>query len=273
MKIRQEDLSKKTNIGIGPIVHWVDIEDDGDFALFADYANRFKKSFWIGNGSNLLVSNEAKKILFVHLSGSFNSIEFDGKRVVAGAGSMLCDLIAFYKKHLLTGLEFLSGIPATVGGAISMNAGAYGDAILNHVVSIRYLKAGKIITSDLDSFNYGYRRGPKKKLLSAEFRVRKCDIEVNSMRIIDERRKKQPLGRSFGSVFKNPQGVYAGRLIEECGLKGKISGGAIISEKHANFIINRSNASFVDVYNLISQMEEAVFNRFNIILEREVKIV
>ncbi len=273
MKVEQKDLSKKTSIGIGPIVNWVDIENSEDLVLLENYEKRFEKSFWIGNGSNLLISDNAEKILFVHLSGSFSLVKFNGEKIVAGAGAMLCDLITFCKKHSLSGLEFLSGIPATVGGAISMNAGAYGNTILNRVESILYFKNGKIITNKPNHSDYGYREGSKEKLLFAEFKVQKSNSTINLKRIINDRKKKHPDGKSFGSVFKNPQGLYAGKLIDACGLKGKASGGAIISERHANFIINRSNASFVDVYNLILQMEKAVFNRFRIVLEREVKIV
>ena len=274
VKLGKEDLSKKTTIRIGPVVNWIQIESVEDLSAIDTYKKQFSGQFWIGNGSNLLVSDAAENLLFISLSGKFNLIEYDGQTVIAGAGVKISTLLDFCIKNGLSGLEWMAGIPATVGGAIFMNAGVGVDCILNHIKSIDCLIDGRI--AELREFDFEYRKGIERKILSAKFefcRTDKAQVYGNFEAARAARIKRQPSGRSFGSIFKNPHGLYAGKLIEECGLKGMTSGEAVISERHANFIINRTGASFDDVYNLILEAEKRVYEKFGIILAREVKIV
>ncbi len=274
MRIEKKNLSEKTSVGIGPVVDWIEIKSMEDLLELYKKKKRLPKQFWIGNGSNLLASERAKNLLFVNLSGEFAKIEYDGEYLDAGAGVKISSLLGFCTCNGLSGLEWMAGIPATLGGAIFMNAGAGGKSVLDYVKSINCFSDGKKVC--LKEFDFAYRKGVEKKILSAKFKLEKKDKRtvINNIRANKMLRiARQPSGKSFGSVFKNPGKFYAGKLIEECGLKGKTIGDAVISEKHANFIINRGNATFEDVYSLISMMKEAVYKKFGIMLEKEVKIV
>ena len=235
--------------------------------------------FILGNGSNIIMDNYFDGAI-IKLSGLTN-INIDKEYVYAEAGVMMNTLASMSVASNLTGLEWAINIPGTIGGSIIGNAGAYNSDIFDNLVSIEVLDANlevkEILKKDI---NYSYRSTDLKDkgiILSAYFKLAKGNKE-ESLELIKTRCEKriasQPLELpSAGSVFRNPPGDYAGRLIEEAGLKGKIIGGAQVSLKHANFIVNIGGATSQDIKNLIKLIQEEVKNKFNVDLILEQKII
>ena len=202
--------------------------------------------------------------------------------IVCGAGIKLSKLCTFALENSLSGLEFAWGIPGTVGGAVYMNAGAYGSDISAVIQECTYIdESGNVVQADVSSLDLGYRKSifsnSKKVIISAKFRLefgKKEIIKAQMDELMFRRKSKQPLEfPSAGSTFKRPTGYFAGSLIEECGLKGASVGDAQVSEKHAGFVINKGNASCRDVLSLIAKVKEEVFLRTSVTLEPEVKII
>ena len=240
--------------------------------------------FIMGNGSNLLIGDLGIRGVVLQLDDFFNECEFDDKecKVNAKSGILLSKLASLAAKHNMSGLECLSGIPGTLGGALYMNAGAYGDEIANYVESVTYIDENSTVkTFNLCECEFGYRKSvftdSKKIILSAVLKLKPDTEEIirNRMAEYTEKRvSKQPVEKfSAGSTFKRPEGNYAGTLIEKSGLKGKKIGGAEVSEKHAGFIINNGDASASDVIDLIKYVQDKVYSDSQILLEPEVKIV
>jgi UDP-N-acetylmuramate dehydrogenase len=237
--------------------------------------------FILGRGSNLLVSDHGWDGVTLYLGENFSNWTFDHRQAKVLAGSLLMDLIRAAVKKGLSGLELLAGIPGGVGGALRMNAGAFGQEIEQVTVSVSgFRRDGTPFSADRRQINFDYRRVPeldKVVITSALFQFTEENAEVLRARMEDIlalRTGKQPLNYpSCGSVFKRPAGYYAGALIEETGLKGKRIGGAMISRKHAGFILNVDKAKAVDVYALIQLIEARVLDRFGVQLEREVKLI
>lgn len=237
----------------------------------------------IGNGSNLLIKDCGIQGLVVKTTAMDPKITVDGDIIRCSAGASLSKLCMAALENSLTGLEFAYGIPGTVGGAIYMNAGAYGGEIKDVLTSVCH------ITPDLDvrtvaaeNLNLGYRKSfysenPGFIISSAEFRLNKGnkdEIKAKMDDLIGRRKDKQPLEfPSAGSTFKRPEGYFAGALIEECGLKGHRIGGAEVSEKHAGFIINRYSGTASDVLELIEFVKNTVKENTGVTLEPEVKIL
>ena len=230
----------------------------------------------IGCGSNVIISDRYAGYI-VSLSKMRKNILIRGSSVIVSAGVKLSDVYKNCQDHGLGGFEKLATIPASIGGAIRMNASFDGSQISDNLVWIKVLQNGKIEKIYKKDLKFGYRKGYSKGLiLSAKFTLRvknRDEIRDEFMKNAIVRLSSQPQGNSFGSVFKNPRSVRAGRLIEECGLKGIRRGGAIISNKHANFILNVGKASFGDVLYLIQLMEKEVYNKFKVRLVKEVKII
>lgn len=236
----------------------------------------------LGNGSNIVLNSREYDGAVIKLD-QLNGIELhpEMEMVYAEAGVMLPKLVQEVVKKSLTGLEFASGIPGTVGGSIYGNAGAYNSCILDYVESVTVLDENyNIKTLEHEDITYSYRTSMFKEkknyiILAAKFFLKKGDKE-NSLEVIENRRQRrldsQPLEYpSAGSVFRNPEGDFAGRLIESCNLKGYKIGGAEVSEKHANFIINKDNATSEDVYNLIKYVHDIVKEKttVDLIIEQE----
>ena len=232
----------------------------------------------LGNGTNVLPSDEGFEGLILQLSGDGSAPVFEGDRVIAGAG---CSLTALAKESVqrgLMGLERLCGIPGTVGGAVAMNAGAYGGEIKNVLSRVRLYRDGAFLWEDARLDEMGYRRSPyawpKTVVTAVELQLSPDDgtaaaVMADCMR---RRREKQPLSLpSAGSTFKRPQGHFAGALIEGCGLKGCAIGGAQVSELHAGFIVNRGGATAGDIEALMKHVQDTVFNETGVTLEPEVK--
>lgn len=253
-----------------------------EIAICASLLDRVEQRFSvIGNASNTLFSDGALDLCVVFTAGSRNS-RIDGSRVIAEAGTSLPRLSVAACDAGLSGLEFACGIPASIGGAVFMNAGAYGESMESVVKKSRAYdrKSGSVIT--VESHDFGYRESIYKNdrtliCLEAIMELEVCVSETirERMRAFTENRKqKQPLQYpSAGSYFKRPEGDFAGRLIEACGLKGARVGGAEVSEKHAGFIINRGDATFCDVMRLEELVVETVMKETGVELRREVEVI
>jgi len=238
--------------------------------------------YFFGSGSNILIDDNGLRGIIISLKKSSKKIVFNNDEVFVDCGAMLGTLVKKINQHNITGFESLGGVPGTVGGALIMNAGAFGAEISNHLISVKTINMkGEIKTYKNKDIDFSYRSSsfPKNELLvNAVFKCNKGnkDIIKNKKTHASELRKKnQPLKyRSAGSIFKNPsQDLAAGYLIDKVGLKGKKIGGAQISEKHANFIININNASSNDVMELIKLIKKEIKSKFNIKLELEIKIL
>ena len=233
----------------------------------------------LGNGSNLLVSDDGIEGAVIVLDGSFKEITVDGESITAGAGAKLSKLCTVALDESLTGLEFAYGIPGTVGGAMYMNAGAYGGEMKDVAVSVTALTPdGEVKTNEASELGLGYRTSVFKTngdiILFSKYSLHTGDKEAireHMDDVMERRRSKQPLEfPSAGSVFKRPEGAFAGTLIEQCGLKGKTVGGAQVSEKHAGFIINVGGATCKDVMDLVKVVQDTVKNETGYYLEREI---
>lgn len=236
----------------------------------------------VGNGSNLLVSDRGLDRLVIH-TGALERIARTGETVLrAGAGTGLACLASFALRAGLTGLEFAHGIPGSLGGAVCMNAGAYGGEMRQVVTRVWAWFPGEgTAVLGPEELDFGYRHsvfsGKLGAVLEAEVTLAPGDPEAIRGTMEDlsrRRREKQPLELpSAGSTFKRPEGHYAGTLIEQCGLKGLTVGGAQVSEKHAGFLINRGGASCEDVLELVRQVQERVLAETGVRLEPEVRIL
>ena len=233
----------------------------------------------LGNGTNVLAPDEGFAGLILRLEPD-GAPRFDGCRVICGAGQSLAAVAKESIARGLAGLEALSGIPGTIGGAVAMNAGAYGSEIGALLSEVTFLSGGRVETVSVGSDDFGYRKSPfgapERIVLSAVMALSPDDGGA-SARMADfsrRRREKQPLAYpSAGSVFRRPAGHYAGALIEQCGLKGLTIGGAAVSDRHAGFIVNMGGATCADVQALITIIQTTVFERTGVRLEREVKFL
>ncbi|ERM93151.1 UDP-N-acetylenolpyruvoylglucosamine reductase [Caldanaerobacter subterraneus subsp. yonseiensis KB-1] len=237
--------------------------------------------FILGNGTNLLVSEKGIRGVVVKLS-SLRNVIVEGTKIIAEAGASLSYIANVALVHELTGFEFASGIPGTLGGAIVMNAGAYGPEMKDVVEKVEVLDENNnilILSNREMKFSYRYSILQEKEwiVLRAWISLERGNYEEikKKMEELNQRRKeKQPLDYpSAGSTFKRPPGYYAGKLIEDAGLKGYSIGGAKVSEKHSGFIINTGNATFYDVLNLIEYIQKVVKEKFGVELVPEIKIV
>lgn len=240
--------------------------------------------FILGNGSNILVPDEGignRAVIYLGENLSFIEEIGDGK-ILAGAGTKLIQLCRYALHKSLSGLEFAYGIPGSVGGAAYMNAGAYGGEMKDVLIKANHLDfdgtEGSYEGNELDlSYRHSAYSGDNKVITSVVLQLKKgvkAEIEAQMKDFIGRRKEKQPLEYpSAGSVFKRPEGYFAGALIEQSGLKGKRIGGAMVSEKHAGFIINYDNATTRDVLELIDFCKETVKEKFGVLLEAEIKTV
>lgn len=235
----------------------------------------------MGNGSNLIVSDEGVKEPVIRLGRGFSKIEVRGECIICEAGALLSSAAYAAYKHSLSGMEFAHGIPGSLGGAVRMNAGAYGGEMKDIVDKIEYIdRSGVFHVISGKEADFSYRRSffSDKDLIvsSVTLKLREGDGETILERMKelgDRRRAKQPLEYpSAGSTFKRPEGHFAAALIEDAKLKGESVGGAAVSEKHAGFVINKKNASSKDITELIEKIKRTVFEKSGIELETEVEI-
>mgnify|MGYP001034603724 CR=1 FL=1 len=238
--------------------------------------------FFLGNGSNLLVADEGYPGFIIKLTWDFDGIREVNRGLEAGSAVLLPRLSNAAFGWGLTGLEFASGIPGSVGGAVTMNAGAYGGEVAQVLESVTFLdEAGEICTLPASACGFGYRKSifsdRKCLILKARFHLNQGDpasIRARMEALAAKRREKQPLEYpSAGSMFKRPPGHFAAALIDQCGLKGFTVGGAQVSAKHAGFVINRGDAACADVLELVRQVRERVLAQTGVELELEVKML
>lgn len=251
--------------------------------VIKELKNRKIKYYVIGNGSNLLVSDENINAVIINLGIKFSKIDFDGNKVTALSGCAVPKLALEAKKKGLSGLEFACGVPGTVGGAVFMNAGCYGSDFSQIVEEVTYLdKEDNIKTIKNKDIHFGYRESIFKDnkdfvILSATFKLEKADISKIEEKMKENslaRRTKQPLEYpNFGSTFKRPEGYFVGKLIQDAGLRGYKIGGAQVSEKHTGFIVNVDNASCRDIIELIRYIQKVVYEKFEVKLEPEVEFI
>lgn len=236
----------------------------------------------IGNGSNLLVGDKGIRGVVIELGKPASEVRIEEDKIIAEAGAMLSAVARQAAKEGLSGMEFASGIPGTIGGAVVMNAGAYGGEMKDIITSVTVLtKEGEKKKLSLEELDLGYRHSciPKKEyiVLSAELRLiseEKEKIEARMEELKQQRVLKQPLEYpSAGSTFKRPEGYFAGKLIQDAGLRGFQVGGAQVSEKHCGFVINKEHATAADIDGLIKEVQHRVEQQFGVRLETEVKYV
>lgn len=238
--------------------------------------------FILGNGSNILVGDKGIRGVVLSLYKRINKIEVCGSEIFAGAGALLSAVSAAATRESLEGMEFASGIPGTIGGAVYMNAGAYGAEMKDIIKSVRYMDGdGNISELKGEDCRFEYRKScftdSDLIILGCTVKLKKGSIEEIRAKVADltqRRVSKQPVDKpSAGSTFKRPEGYFAGTLIEEAGLKGIRCGGAEVSKKHAGFIINAGGATAKDVLELIKLVQDTVYRKKGVMLEPEVKLV
>lgn len=278
--LSNEPMSRHTTFKIGGNAEaFVSVKNEEELLFAVDEAKRQGVPYYIiGKGSDLLVSDNGIKGAVICLQ-QMRGIDISGNTVTVMSGQSMQFLCAELQKRGLSGLEFAYGIPGTVGGAVYMNAGAYGGEIKDCIISARYLdKSGEIKSIDKDNMCLSYRKSIFQEnggiIISATFKLENGEPESILAKMEDyllRRKEKQPLNfPSAGSVFRRPEGNFAGTLIEKSGLKGARFGGAQVSNKHAGFIVNTGGATSEDVRNLIKKIQEKVFEDSGVNLETEV---
>lgn len=241
------------------------------------------KFFVIGNGSNLLVPDEGYNGVIIKLKSEFSKIEVEGDYLIVNSGAKLSEVYTVAYENSLTGFEFASGIPGTIGGAIYMNAGAYGGEMKDIVESVEVLDLDNFELRELknEELEFSYRKSiiQRKNYIVTTIKLKlqkgnKEEINAVYEDLRERRNSKQPLNfGSAGSTFKRPEGHFASKLIEDAGLKGYHINDAWVSEKHSGFIVNKGNASFKEVMELIEYVQKVVFEKFGVKLETEVRIL
>ena len=283
-----EPMSRHTSWRAGGAArHFVQAQSLTALASYLAALDKDEKLLWIGLGSNLLVRDGGFDGTVIATQGVMNQLAIvdesgsDDATVYVGAGIASAKLARFCSKHGLVGAEFFAGIPGLVGGALAMNAGAFGGETWPLVVEVETMnRQGEIKRRAASEFEYGYRSVnglADEWFISATLRLKKKQVTGNAIdikQLLAKRAASQPTGvASCGSVFWNPEGHYAAQLIENCKLKGKRIGGAVVSQKHANFIINDNAATAEDIESLILLVQKTVKDETGILLHPEVKIV
>jgi len=277
-----EPMSRHTTFRVGgPADYYVEPEDVSQLSAVLHLCRSEGVPFYIlGNGSNLLVGDGGYRGVMIALGDSWAGLSVEEDRIRAGAGASLAAVARLACRHGLTGLEFAAGIPGTVGGAMVMNAGAYGSEMAAVVAHARVLSPdGRVLALPVEELELGYRKSciPREHyvVLEADFKLQKGQEPAIRQRMEElavKRRTKQPLEYpSAGSTFKRPEGYFAGKLIQDAGLRGFTVGGAQVSEKHCGFVINRGGATAADILGLCRQVQKQVFEQFGVELELEVK--
>jgi len=277
-----EPMARHTTWRVGgPAACWYAPADLEDLALFLAERVAETPLYWVGLGSNLLVRDGGLSGCVIATSGVLNGLALEGETLYVEAGVSCAKLARFASRHDRVGAEFLAGIPGTLGGALAMNAGCFGGETWPLVTRVETLDAqGVRRVRGVEDFQVGYRqvRGPEGEwFVAAWLQLANGDGAAAAERVralLDRRAATQPVGTAnAGSVFRNPEGDFAARLIEAAGLKGHTLGGARVSPKHANFIVNEGGASAADIEDLIALVRDEVVARFGVRLETEVKIV
>lgn len=280
---REEPLKKHTTFRIGGPAEVLVSPDLIQLPMVVKLCKQYQVPYTIiGNGSNLLVGDKGIRGVVIELAKPAEDIAFLGSRVIVGAGTLLSKVANEAATRGLAGMEFAAGIPGSIGGAVVMNAGAYGGEMKDIIESVMVItEEGEELELSLDELELSYRHSciPEKHYLVSEVTLRLQRDEEEAIRarmaeLREQRIAKQPLEYpSAGSTFKRPEGYFAGKLIMDAGLKGYRVGGAQVSEKHAGFVINTGDATAAEVKQLITDVSEKVKEQFGVTLEPEVKMI
>ena len=277
----QEPMAVHTTFRVGgPADCLIEIESAEQLKKVQRYLYQVEYPFTVvGNGSNLLVSDNGYQGIILQIGRKMSNISVNGNVIVAQSGATMAQVAAEAWKNGLTGLEFASGIPGTVGGGVVMNAGAYGGELAQVVTYVQVLNIeGEFMNLDNDTLEFGYRRSTIRRqpfiVTEVTFELTPGDPEMIKAKMDElavKRREKQPLEfPSAGSTFKRPEGHFAGELIMNAGLRGFQVGGARVSDKHCGFVVNTGNASAADIMDVIWEVQRRVKDRFGVDLEPEV---
>lgn len=278
----QEPMAKHTTFRVGgPADYFVSPADSGEVKKLTELCKAEGVPYYIvGNGSNLLVSDEGYRGVIIAIGREMSRIEVQGTEIHAQAGALMSQIAAAALENELAGFEFASGIPGTIGGAAVMNAGAYGGEMKDVIWQVTVLDGeGNTLVLSQDELEFGYRTSivMKKGYIVLEVCIRlekgsREDILAKMEDFKQRRISKQPLEYpSAGSTFKRPEGYFAGKLIQDAGLRGFTVGGAQVSEKHSGFVINKGGATAQDVNRLMQEVSDRVYKEFGVRLEPEVR--
>lgn len=282
--LKQEPMKKHTSFRIGGNADiYISPKSSEEIQSILFLAKKYDVPVTVmGNGSNLLVSDKGIRGIVIQIGEDMSTILVKGEKITAQAGVLLKTIGEKALQSSLEGFAFAAGIPGSLGGAVCMNAGAYGgeikDILVEAEVLTEDLQIKKLSTQQLQ-FSYRHSIIPEKGyiVLSATFLLKKGnqkEIAQKMTELAQQRREKQPLNfPSAGSIFKRPQGYFAGKLITDAGLKGYSIGDAQVSQKHGGFIVNKGNATCADVLALIEHCQKTVFEKFGVMLETEVKMI
>ena len=281
---REVPMSRYTSFRIGgPVRRMVFPKSREQVVILMELAQKVgARPLLIGNGTNLLVADEGLDRLVICTAGQMEQLRrVDETTIEADAGISLAKLAMYARREGLTGLEFAHGIPGTLGGAVCMNAGAYGGEMKQVIREVTALTESGVVRYSGEECGFGYRKSifadGKAVVLGAKLSLTHGDpeaIQARMTELMGKRKASQPLDYpSAGSTFKRPEGYFAGTLIDQAGLKGLTVGGAQVSAKHAGFVINAGGATFRDVTELMEQVQQAVYDRAGVRLEPEVKII
>ena len=278
-----EDMSKHTTFKAGRKAKYFVTPDS--FERLSELIGFLKDKidyYIIGNGSNLLVKDEGYNGVIVKIGQKLSNITLDDTVMSCEAGAYVSKIANYACENSLSGLEFAAGIPGMLGGAVAMNAGAYGGEFKDIIMSVTLMdKYGNIVEKSNEEMKFGYRNSVVQEedyiVLSAKLKLEagnKDEISDRMNELLKQRRDKQPLEYpSAGSTFKRPEGYFAGKLIMDAGLKGYSVGGACVSEKHCGFVVNKGNATAADIIRLMKDVADKVEAEFGVRLEPEVKII
>lgn len=279
----EEPMKKHTTFRVGGPADVLVQPDETALAAILALCRRYHVSYsFIGNGSNLLVGDKGIRGVVIEMTDPMGNIEVDGTKITAQAGAMLSKIANTAASNGLGGMEFAAGIPGSVGGAVVMNAGAYGGEMKDIIEKVYVLdENGAQLELDRDALDLGYRHSciPEKKYIVTKVvleLVPRNEAEIRSeMKELNEKRaEKQPLQYpSAGSTFKRPEGYFAGKLIMDAGIRGYQVGGAQVSEKHCGFVINKGDATAADICQLMRDVSDKVQAQFGVVLEPEVKMI
>ena len=282
--LRDEPMCRHTTFRVGgPADYFVTPQSVEEIRGILAVCRKENVPYYIvGNGSNLLVGDGGFRGVVLQIFKKMNDVRVEGERVTAQAGVLLSKVASAAYNASLTGLEFAAGIPGTLGGAVRMNAGAYGGEMKDVLKEVTVMSdAGEILTLPAEKLEMGYRTSLVKTkgylVLSAVIVLEQGNQEAIKARmkeLTEQRVSKQPLEfPSAGSTFKRPEGYFAGKLIMDAGLRGYQTGGAQVSEKHCGFVINKDNATAADVCRLLRDVQDKVKEQFGVTLEPEVKFL
>ncbi len=279
----EEPMKKHTTFRVGGPADVLVQPDETALAAILALCRQYHVSYsFIGNGSNLLVGDKGIRGVVIEMTDPMGNIEVDGTKITAQAGAMLSKIANTAASNGLGGMEFAAGIPGSAGGAVVMNAGAYGGEMKDIIEKVYVLdENGAQLELDRDALDLGYRHSciPEKKYIVTKVvleLVPRNEAEIRSeMKELNEKRaEKQPLQYpSAGSTFKRPEGYFAGKLIMDAGLRGYQVGGAQVSEKHCGFVINKGDATAADICQLMRDVSDKVQAQFGVVLEPEVKMI